>query len=291
MHTALDVQLNLVPFDSAQRDARTGAGPRWLIGGGLPERLTGRGHRVVVDEIVPPDDEFRAEISTAFSLNRLLSASVAAARARGAFPITLAGNCISAVGTTAGLGAGVTGILWFDAHGDLNTPETTIGGFLDGMGLAIATGRCFTQLSARVPGFVPAREENVILVGARDLDPLEAELLSASAITHLSDEQAATRLGESVAALARRVDRLYVHVDLDVLDPSEGIANSFAVGPGLTLAALTRAIEIAGAHVPIAAAAITSYDPSYDRTGSVCRAGIIVVETLATVASTTHATS
>src|SRR5215217_3258315 len=133
----------------------------------------------------PTEGSWVAEIGAAVDLDRQLANAVAAARARGAFPLTLAGNCISSVGTVAGLGAGPTGVLWFDAHGDFNTPETTIGGFLDGMALATVVGRCWTSLAAGVPGFVPVAEENVVLVGARDLDPAEAALLAASGVVHL----------------------------------------------------------------------------------------------------------
>ena len=70
------------------------------------------------------------------------------------FPLVLAGNCNAAVGVVAGLGPGAA-VLWCDAHADFNTPETTTGGFLDGMGLATVTGRCWTSMAARVPGFVP----------------------------------------------------------------------------------------------------------------------------------------
>jgi len=73
-------------------------------------------------------------------------------------------------------------VLWFDAHGDFNTPESTLGGFLDGMALAIATGRCWTGLAATVPGFTPVAEENVVLVGARDLDRANCTSTSTSTV-------------------------------------------------------------------------------------------------------------
>src|SRR5439155_26231921 len=97
----------------------------------------------------------------------------------GAFPIALSGNCGSAIGAIAGVGEG-TGVAWFDGHGDFNTPETTVSGFLDGMALAIATGRCFRPLARSVPGFVPVAGHDAFLVGARDLDPEERTALEGS---------------------------------------------------------------------------------------------------------------
>lgn len=285
----VDVELCIVPYDSALLDTRMGAGPRRIVAGGLPDRLRERGHATRVHETAPPDDEPRVEIGTAFALNRRLAAKVAEARARGAFTITLAGNCNTAVGTVAGTlpGAGSTaaGVIWFDAHGDFNTPETTIGGFLDGMALAMLTGRCWRRMTATVPGFAPVDEANVILVGGRDLDPDEAELLSSSAVVQLGAHDAPSRLEAEIDALARRVTRLYVHVDLDVLDASEGLANAYAGGAGLTLLQLLDCIEIAAARIPLAAAALTAYDPAFDHTGSICRAAIAVAERCAALAS------
>ena len=265
-----DVQLITVPYDSAHRGLRMGAGPTHLVARGLPDRLREAGRSVDVRKLAPTDGSWVAEIGTAFDLDRQLAEVVASARTRGAFPLTLAGNCITSVGTLAGLGAGTTGVLWFDAHGDFNTPESTVGGFLDGMALATAVGRCWRMLAATVPGFTPVAEGNVVLVGGRDLDAAEAELLAASDVTHIRAPDVATRLDEALDTLAVRVEHLYVHVDLDVLDASEGRANAYAGGPGLSRGELLDAIASAARRCRIAAGAITAYDPGYDSDGRIC---------------------
>ena len=261
-----------------------GAGPMHLVALGLLDRLRATGAGVELRELAPSSGSWVAEIGTAFDLDRQLAREVAAARARSAFPLTLAGNCITSVGTISGLGAGTTGVLWFDAHGDFNTPETTVGGFLDGMALATVVGRCWSSLTAGVPGFVPVAEENVVLVGARDLDPAEAELLAASGIVHLRAEDVATRLDAELEALGRRVDQLYVHVDLDVLDESEGRVNAYSGGPGLTRSELVGAIRTAGRRCRVAAGAITAFDPGYDTDGRVGQTAIDVALALSTAA-------
>jgi len=283
--SAREVGITLLPYDSSRRGERMGAGPAHLVAHGLVERLRARGHPTSVAELAPTSGSWIAEIGTAFDLDRQLAASVAATVARGAFPLTLAGNCMSSVGTLGGLGAGPVGVLWLDAHGDFNTPESTVGGFLDGMALAVATGRCWTGLAATVPGFSPAAEEDVVLVGARDLDPLEGELLRASRVQHLPSDAPVSRIAEAIEAIAGRVRRLYVHVDLDVLDASEGRANGYVGGPGITLAGLLGAIEAAGARCPVAAGAITAYDPTYDGDERVCAAAIEVALALAAAGS------
>ena len=80
---------------------------------------------------VEAPSEFRAEIRTAFELLRALAERVRFAYNNGAFPLVLSGNCNGSLGTLAGIGSNdQTGIIWFDGHGDFNTPETTESGFL-----------------------------------------------------------------------------------------------------------------------------------------------------------------
>ena len=280
-----DVHVLAVPYDSAHHARRMGAGPMHLVACGLLERLRETGAGVDLRELAPSSDSWIAEIGTAFDLDRQLARAVTEARTRGAFPLTLAGNCITSVGTIAGLGPGTTGVLWFDAHGDLNTPETTVGGFLDGMALATVVGRCWRSLTAGVPGFTPVAEENVVLVGERDLDPAEADLLAASGVVHLRAEDVATRLDSALEALGRRVDQLYVHVDLDVLDESEGRVNAYSGGPGLSRAELLAAIATAGRRCRVAGGAITAYDPGHDLDGRVGRTAIDVALALSDAAA------
>jgi len=262
-----------------------GAGPTHLVAAGLVDRLRATRRQVALRELAPTEGSWVAEIGTAFDLDRQLASAVAEARARGAFPLVLAGNCITSVGTIGGLSGATTGVLWFDAHGDFNTPETTVGGFLDGMALATLVGRCWTSLAAGVPGFAPVAEENVVLVGARDLDPAEAALLTASGVVHLHPEEAEGRLDAELERLGRRVGRLYVHVDLDVLDGSEGRANGYSGGRGLSRAALLDAIGMAGRHCRVAAGAITAYDPGYELDGAVAQTAIEAAIALSTAAT------
>ena len=144
------------------------------------------------------------------------------------------------------------------------------------MALATVVGRCWTSLAAGVSGFAPVAEENVVLVGARDLDPAEADLLDASRITRIRADEVTARLESELQAVGRRVDRLYVHVDLDVLDASEGRANGYAGSGGLSRSQLLGAIRAAGRHSRVAAGAITAYDPGYDAEGRIARTAIDV---------------
>ncbi len=269
----MDLRVITVPYDSGRRDERMGAGPARLLAAGVLREVLADGHRVESETVVLPDDAFPTEVASAFALGRALAARVALAVAEGALPVVLAGNCVSSLGTLAGLGEAPVGVLWFDAHGDFNTPETTVGGFVDGMALSIATGQCWRPLAMTVPGFRPVDERRVTLVGTRDLDAAEAERLERSAVTVVPTAALAARLPPRLAALgAEGASGVYLHVDLDVLDPSEGRANGYAVPGGLTVAELAGALAAAAAALPVRAIAFTAYDPSVDPAGRVVAA-------------------
>jgi arginase len=270
----MHIDLIAVPYDSAHRGTRMGAGPEHLLRAGLPDRLAEAGHQVHVRVLEATADSWRAEIRTAFDLARGVADAVRSARSTGAFPLVLSGNCgPAALGCVAGLGAS-PGILWFDAHGDFNTPETTLGGFLDGMALATVTGRCWAQLSAGIPGFRPVPESSVALVGARDLDPLEAAALDQSEIRQVRPAELRAELPTVLTSVGRATTATYLHLDLDVLDPGEGRANAFAPPGGLSRADLAWAVGTIAAWRPLGAASLTAFDPDSDTTGLATKAAL-----------------
>jgi arginase len=135
------------------------------------------------------------------------------ALAAGEVPALVAGQCPIALTTLAAVGRHRPDarILWLDAHGDFNTPETSPSAFLGGMALAGACGLWDAGL-----GQAPVPADRIVLCGVRDLDSEEADAL---------DRSAATVIGaaiETLVYLANALDGapVYVHLDLDVLDPS-----------------------------------------------------------------------
>ena len=248
-----DVALIQVPYYLGQRDVVLGLGP-----GPLAEAIGGES--VVVER----EEPFRNEVGASFDLIRGVARAVRETIAAGRFPLVLAGNCYTSLGTVAGIGREV-GVVWFDAHGDFNTPETTPTGFFDGFGLAMLTGSGWETLRETVDGIRTVPERNVVLAGARDLDPREQERLAAAEVLRAD----ASTLDAALADLRTRVDAVYVHVDFDVLDPSEGIANELAVEDGFTAAELEHAFDSISARFEIPAAAFTAYDPRFDEAGRV----------------------
>lgn len=281
----MQVALLAVPYDSGHRGLRMGTGPEHLVTGGLPERLERAGHAVYPGVIEASARSWQSEIGTTFELTRRTAEAVARSVAEGRFPMVLSGNCgPAAIGTVAGLGA-PAGVFWFDAHGDFNTPEITTGGFLDGMALATLTGRCWAQLAAAVPGFRMVPDHQVVLIGARDLDPLEAAAVDASKLRRVPAPASSELLTEAAAAIRADVSAAYVHVDLDVLDTSEGRVNVYSVANGLRLDDLLEAVTAIGRVLPIVGAAMTAYDPSFDSEGRVRAAALRIGVELANAAA------
>ena len=273
----MDVQLFLVPYDTARRGWRCGAGPEHLMNAGLVDRLHARGHRIVGTHFIEDDPaQSPAEIRTAFELMRRLATAVRGARSAGHFPLILSGNCnVAAVGALSGLTPAARSIFWFDAHGESNTPDTTGSGFLDGMGLSISLGWCWRAVAASVPGFQPVSVENTFLLGARDLDPLEAALLFDSHVNLIpaSRLSAPSALSAPLAADGLSQTVGYLHLDPDVFDPdSVGHGNDHPAPGGLLVAQVCTAVAEIRARLPFGAATIASYDPAIDKTQAVCQA-------------------
>lgn len=174
--------------------------------------------------------------------NRHLGESVSPMVRTGIFPLGLLGNCNSLWGMLAGLqhsGSGAkplkVGLIWMDAHGDFNTPETTLSGMLGGMPVAVAAGKCLFRLRLKA-GLDPAiPTQHIIMMGLRDVDPLEQDLIDESRITVISTDdmiKKSTRMLEAVKVLSQQVDTIYVHIDLDVLDAEDIPGHTFEVPDG-----------------------------------------------------------
>jgi arginase len=164
---------------------------------------------------------------------------------RDGFTVTVGGDCAVDLEPVAAAlrqhGDRLT-VVWFDAHGDMNTPETSPSGAFHGMILRTLQGEGPADLVPK-----PAlRPDQVAMVGTRELDPAEADHIQRTGIGGLStvDEDAV----------------VYVHVDLDVLDGISSVC--YPVPDGLSPAALTEAVAALAARHEIAGLAITEYAPS-----------------------------
>lgn len=266
----------LSPFDSGHCRKRMGCGPDRILESGLKPLFSRLGVECDVEEVAL-DHPFPAEINSAFRLASKISDNVRACREAGSFPIVLSGNCNAAVGTVSGCGAENSGIVWFDGHGEATTPDTTRSGFLDGMPISILVGRAWHTLAKSVPGFSPIFGNRILLFGARDLEAAELTLLEETGVQQMA---AVEQLRKSLSTLAREIKSVYVHVDLDVLDPQVATSNQWTPPDGISLEALIQAIQEIKVHANIAALGIASYDPEVDRDGRALAAAVAVTETV-----------
>lgn len=146
-------------------------------------------------------------------------------------PVSLAGDCCAAIPVTCALQSKMTGlnVVWIDAHGDFNTPETSPSQFLGGMPLAMLTGRGPQEMCERF-GLWPVHDNNVWLIDGRDLDPGEKQALEQSAIRRTGIK------GLETLHLYDYKDKpIHLHLDLDVIDSAEAPAMNYPVagGPGV----------------------------------------------------------
>lgn len=272
------VRVLTVPFDTGVRDVRMGRGPARLLEAGLAERLTHLGHGVDVREVTGTGGALVPEPRFAQGLWIALRDAAREARAAGAFPLTLTGVCYAAVGMTAGLGANDLAVCWFDAHGDVNTPDTTASGFLDGMAVTLVSGRCWRTLTGAVTGFLPVPEDRITLLGVRDLDPSEETFLAASPIRLVPPRRVREDLPTVLRDLRTRAAGAYLHVDLDVLDAAEGRANHLASSGGLSAGELRDACRLIATELDVHGMTLSAYDPAADPEGRVAAIALDVVE-------------
>jgi arginase len=273
----LTVSLIKMPYRGERNLPDLSDSPGYLEAGGLAKLVEQQGCRLRPTSNVALGAEERkayGEWNRVALANGQLARIVAAEVKEGSFPVGLLANCSSIMGMLGGLQRSGpssrplrVGLVFIDAHGDFNTPETTLSGMLGGMPVAISAGMCLTRLRLK-SGLDPALpERHIILAGARDLDPLEQDLLDRSAVERLSVQDIKTGLS-SIANQMKRLegltDVIYVHVDMDVLDPPEVSGHPLTVPGGPTSLELAAALTEMFRHEKAAAFGVAS-TPSGDQ--------------------------
>jgi arginase len=215
-------------------------------------------------------------------LHRQISTFVSDSVRRGNRPVSVSGDCCSAIAVVAGLQhAGLDpAVVWLDAHGDFNTAETTVTGFLGGMPLAMLTGRG-DQMLMRGASCRPVPDAQVLLTDSRDLDPAEAELLRGSAVRRVADPASVVE--------ALPPDRpLFIHFDTDFLNPVDAPAMLYPAAGGPRLAeALALAADLARTN-RVAAVSVTAWDLDGDADRTTELACLQVLDSLLSGGAPSH---
>lgn len=222
-----------VPVDLGQEQRGVDLGPGALRYAGLSARLSGLGY--LVEDMgnlpVPVRDVLAAERELRYlpSIRQVCETVYQAGRsaiAQGGMPIFMGGDHSMAIGSIGGVtDEQPAAVIWVDAHGDYNTPQSTITGNIHGMALAALLGDGFPELvNVGRPG-AKLHAADIVLIGLRELDPQERVRLRGSGIKAYTmrdiDERGMAAIArEALGRLAHRT-RLHVSLDLDGLDPLE----------------------------------------------------------------------
>src|SRR5262245_15503907 len=255
------------------------SGPTTMADGGIQNQPAELGATVRVEEArltADEDTEYGGWKKLGMSLGHFADLVTKNER-EGYFTVGLLATCPSMPGLVAGLQrSGPTrepikiGMLWLDAHPDFNTPETTRSGSLGGMPVAVATGRALQvmRLDARLDP--PLSDRHVVMGGVRLTDPLEQSLLDNSMIEQLSVDDLRNMtpaVWAQLDRLNRLTDKIYIHIDMDVLDPREVMAHGNKVPNGPSSEQLARLFEEIFKRYPKASAIGFATIPPTDEGG------------------------
>jgi len=278
-YTGTDSRLRVALSKQPFSPNGTSVGPNTMANGGIQQVLAGMGATVRVEEAALTADE-ATEYGGWKRLGMALGhfADIVAKNERdGYFTVGLLATCPSMPGLVAGLQhSGPTrepikvGMLWLDAHPDFNTPETTRSGSLGGMPVAVATGRALQRMRLDARLDPPLSDRHVVMAGVRLTDPLEQQLLDQSQIEQLTVDdlrKMTPAVFEQMDRLSRISDKIYVHIDMDVLDPREVMGHGNKVPNGPSSEQLAVLFESIFNRYPKASAIGFATIPSTDEGG------------------------
>ena len=267
-------------------------GPQAFLDHGLMDLLDEQGHDVSEPVWVelPKGERTRDAVTNLGRIARRTAEAVRAAlQEEDDFALVLEGDCTHAVGAIGGLAqaTGNAGVVWFDAHGDLNTMETTTSGFLGGMPYAVALGWDLDDWRLAAGLEPPVRAEAAALIGASDLDAAEAEALQRYPIAQvdaiaLTQPGVTERIQATLRPRANEASSWYLHIDLDVGGPEE-CPGSYTPAPYWP--PREYILEAARATVrtlPVKVASLAVYNPAADSDGRGARFGLDMAMTIAT---------
>jgi arginase len=250
-----------VPAMAGEPGHEAAAGPAALSGA-----LAEAGYELATHRLAVP--RFAGDNRAAsLKIARRLAQRVREVVGHGDLPLVLAGSCDIAPGVLAGIRDPEAGVVWIDAHADFNTPDSSASGFWPGMALAVVVGDCGDEVWSALD-WSPVPAERVALLGTRSLSPAEeARRLARSGMRVVGWRNGAPQqnLGAVLESLAAHIDRVYVHLDLDALDPAigSGVVDPPVAG-GLSERQLTEVLDDIGRRFSLAAASVTTYTPAKD---------------------------
>ncbi|WP_096438459.1 arginase [Alteribacter populi] len=285
-----------VPMDLGQRRRGVDMGPSAIRYAGVVERLENLGYEVNDRgdiEIGRPDKFDVVEEGNLKDLNEVVKASqgladtITRSVGEGDFPLVLGGDHSIAIGTLAGVANKCEnlGVIWFDAHGDLNTGDTSPSGNIHGMPLAVSLGIGHPSLT-EINGYAPKiKPENLVIVGARSLDGGERELIKEKGIKvftmHEIDRMGMTKvMEEAIEHASNNTDGVHLSLDLDALDPHDAPGVGTPVVGGTSYRETHLAMEMLAERNLLTSAEFVEVNPILDSKNQTAEAAVGLIGSL-----------
>jgi arginase len=274
-----------IPYNTGSKGLSVEKGAEALRNAGIVEAL--RRFSEVVDfgdvrvDLPAPDwsDPKLLNPNQVEVLCRALADKVKAILDAGCLPFIVGGDDSALMGVIQGLRRSLgskIGMVYMDAHGDFNTPETTPSGIIGGMDVAIVAGRGPKKLAAMFEHSPLLPEENIVLYGVRDIDPLEAKALAKSKVRVYPREKIKSQGAEKAAEeilryLKSKCGCMYLHIDLDVLDTSVFSAQGLPVPDGLSKEEFQNTLKVLVKSGKLCGVSLMVFDAAKDADGSQAR--------------------
>ena len=272
-----------VPVDLGAGRRGVDMGPSAIRIADLEPRLEQLGHKVQdigdLDVMIPEtqkvgEGKLRYKVPILAACQELCE-KVEKSLEKSRLPLVLGGDHSIAIGSVAGSSnyfarqGDALGLIWFDAHGDANTPETTPSGNIHGMSLAIAMGLGdpdLVQLGGRTPKVLP---RNIVLIGIRDLDLGERDTLKKSGVTVYTMRDVDERgmrdvVDEAIRIASDNTAGIHLSFDLDVVDPEDAPGTGTPVWGGITYREAHLALEMLADRAQIVAIDLVEVNPVLD---------------------------
>lgn len=279
----MNVELIGIPLDLGSNRRGVDMGPSAMRIAGISERLKHIGHEVIdrgdvpiiipeVQKVENPKLRYLPEITKAATS---LADDVTEVLENGSFPLVLGGDHSIAIGTISGVARYFRkenqriGVVWVDAHGDMNTHETTPTGNIHGMPFAAVLGRGSAELVQVGGDFPKVLPQHAVLVGARNLDRKERGLILDAGISVFTMEDIDRRgiwevMSEAISIAARETTAFHVSFDMDALDPQVAPGVGTPVRGGLTYREAHTAMELVAASKQLCSLEIVEVNPILD---------------------------
>ena len=278
-----NIEIIGIPVDLGAGRRGVDMGPSAIRIADLEPRLEGLGHKVVdygdIDVVIPETQKvgagklkYKAPILAACDE---LRKQVERSLAEGRTPLVLGGDHSIAIGSVSGTsnhfarqGESI-GLIWFDAHGDANTPDTTPSGNIHGMSLAVLLGLGdpdLVNLGGRSPKVLPG---NTVLIGCRDLDNGERAILKKSGATvytmrDLDERGMRDVVDEAIKLASDNTAGVHLSFDLDVVDPEDAPGTGTPVWGGITYREAHLAMEMLSDRAQVVAIDLVEVNPVLD---------------------------